>query len=361
MLARGVLIVAAIVAVLAAEIVLTASPTDRRPAGAGDAVRTPGATAGTRGRAASRAARSQRRCFLRPSACGYPDPTTTGVPRGLALTPVAQAALPSGTSWNARTHELTVTGPGTVVAGLEVHGTVVIRAPHVTVADSRIVAPPAGFGVAIPIDSPADGTRLVRLSIGAEPGQVSTAAVNNRGVSRLTITESDFRGCTECFQNQARRGGTTVIRDSYMRSSDATPTCDADCPHYEVVYSSGNPGPMVLEHNTMLNPVDQTAVVFVDRRRHDDLRITENLIAGGGYTIYAGVDSRRQSVTGNRFSTAFRRVGQDTYTRGPWPIPKVCVPGRAAGCFGTLTFAPRPSQLTWAGNYWDDTLRPVGR
>jgi hypothetical protein len=53
-------------------------------------------------------------------------------------------------------------------------------------------------------------------------------------------------------------------------------------------------------------------------------------------------------------------VGQDTYSGGPWPIPKVCVPQRSSGCFGNLTFAPPASQLTWEGNFWDDTLRPVG-
>ncbi|MCW2958749.1 MAG: hypothetical protein JWP18_1552, partial [Solirubrobacterales bacterium] len=76
-----------------------------------------------------------------------------------------------------------------------------------------------------------------------------------------------------------------------------------------------------------------------------------------GYSIYGGVQSRRQVIVRNRFSKAFQSKGLHTNGRGRWPIPKICRPGRSAGCFGTVTAAP--SQLTWSGNYWDDTLKPV--
>jgi hypothetical protein len=303
----------------------------------------------------------RRNCFDHPSACGYPDEGSSGVPRGTTLTPVGRASLPSGASWNAATHELSINAPGTAISGLDVDGYVVVRASGVTIRKTRItLAGSAGFALAIASESGAHGTKLVNVDVGGVAGGVGiTAAVNNRGSNDLTIVGSQLHDCAECFQNEARSGGTTTIRDSYMRSSDPAPQCAADCPHYEVAYTSGNPGPMLLEHNTMLNPVDQTAVVFVNEDRHDDLTIKDNLLAGGGYTIYGGANSRRQVITGNRFAAAFQRAGLDTHSGGRWPIPGVCTPRRSSGCFGNLASVPSRTQLTWSGNYWDDTLRPA--
>ena len=62
--------------------------------------------------------------FQRPGACGYPDPSNTGVPPGETL--------------NSYEGDLRVTTPGTVISDVSVKGTVEIMASNVTIRDSEV-------------------------------------------------------------------------------------------------------------------------------------------------------------------------------------------------------------------------------
>src|SRR5580692_4123219 len=73
-------------------------------------------------------------CAAKPSACGYPDATNSGVPSGTTLKTVpSQISSGPGWSWNATTSVLAVTGSGTVLTGLYIPGTLEIDASNVTV------------------------------------------------------------------------------------------------------------------------------------------------------------------------------------------------------------------------------------
>ena len=65
-------------------------------------------------------------CMPKPSACGYPDATNTGVPPGTSLDRV------DGT--------VTIDKPGTVYSGHEVHGEILVAADDVTIENTRIVS-----------------------------------------------------------------------------------------------------------------------------------------------------------------------------------------------------------------------------
>ena len=112
--------------------------------------------------------------------------------------------------------------------------------------------------------------------------------------------------------------------------------------HYEAVYV-GN-GSVTLNHNTFLNPHNQTAAIFLcnDFGPLGTVQVTNNLLAGGDYTLYGdatnigngGVSS--ETVTGNRFSRLY-------FARG--------------GIYGPVT--AMPSSSTWSANVWDDTGQSV--
>src|ERR1700754_4603683 len=70
-------------------------------------------------------------CFAKPSSCGYPDATNTGVPAGTSLTPSSSR---------------TITTNGTVINGLEITGTVTVAADNVTIKNSKITATRGGSG-----------------------------------------------------------------------------------------------------------------------------------------------------------------------------------------------------------------------
>src|SRR4051794_28801700 len=66
---------------------------------------------------------------------GFPDAQSTGVRDGVTLTQVG---------------DMTVTTPGAVISGLEIHGTLRIEADNVTVQDCRIVNDGGWNGILIP-------------------------------------------------------------------------------------------------------------------------------------------------------------------------------------------------------------------
>ncbi|MGB0097709.1 MAG: hypothetical protein WBP81_34880 [Solirubrobacteraceae bacterium] len=81
--------------------------------------------------------------------------------------------------------------------------------------------------------------------------------------------------------------------------------------HIENSYSDG--AVLTVNHDTLVNPVNQTAVIFANTNGgsggacSNHLTITNNLIGGGGYTFYpcgnaSSAGSAKNTITGNRFA-----------------------------------------------------------
>ena len=76
---------------------------------------------------------------------------------------------------------------------------------------------------------------------------------------------------------------------------------------------NGGSTQLTIRHNTVFNQHSQTDAVslFQDFGPQSNRLITNNLLAGGGYTLYAGANPGKEStatnivVTNNRFSTKF--------------------------------------------------------
>jgi hypothetical protein len=119
------------------------------------------------------------------------------------------------------------------------------------------------------------------------------------------------------------------LYDSVVRGLRAGP--DA---HNDAVTADGASGWRIVG-NTIINRFAQTAAVWVGDSRYgpSDGVLQDNLLAGGGYTVYAGTGSDPGiSVLGNRFSTRFHRGS-----------------GRYGPVTGWLVANNR-----WAGNTWAD-------
>lgn len=288
------------------------------PAGCGGGGGGGGAPAA--GRTAAAPAAPPRDCIVRPARCGYPDAATTGVPAGTPL-------VPSG--------PITVTTPGTTIARRDVRGAIVVQADGVTIRDTRVtVADPQG--AAIFVAPKVRGTRILDSTLrgrDARAGAVQYGILNAGWPPNATTVAERVRmdRCTTCY------AGPGTLRDSYVDVDATVPGA-----HYEPVYYGGGAGPLTVVHDTLLNRRPQTAIVFAGSdygpQRH--LTIAGNLMAGGGWMIYAGgSDPRTRDVriTGNRLSTRF-------FPRG--------------GHFGTSAeVAWRHTR--WSGNVWDGTLRPA--
>jgi hypothetical protein len=290
-------------------------------------------------------------CFSSPHSCGYPDPSNTGVPSG----------IPLGASG-----PLTITQPGTVVSGLEVTGTIDVLASNVTIENTRVIqnascGPINACGnSAIEIASGLSGVVIKNVETASVPGDTCEHDIRNTG-SSLTIERAYLHAC----DSNVYAAGPTVLKDSFGIAEIAISS-----DHIENIYF--NETSFSAIHDTLLNPVDQTAVIFGNSGGGDDvtncsnqLTVLESLLAGGGYTLYpcahaaqAGTSSLK--VEGNHFA---RCVSAEGYEPDGGTHP--CVGGAdssgyypKSGSYGIAFNYFTPVSI-WRGNVWDNNLGRV--
>lgn len=265
--------------------------------------------------------------MAKPSACGYPDATNTGVPAGTSLT--------------ARTGDLHITKAGTTIKGIALDGTIYVEAASTRIEDTEVTVNGTQAGCASPcggkgiwIKPGVMGTVVEDVTChgGARTGEnVTEFCIQSNDASTL-VERVHLYDCTTCM------AGPGTWSDSFVDQTGATIPEE----HYEDIYYGGGSGQLTVHHDTMLNPQDQTAVVFasVDFGDQTQLTITDNLMAGGGYMIYGGASGGGGkvlgpvTVTGNRFSRIYYRNG---------------------GSYGVDAYFNK-SVTTWSGNCWDETL-----
>jgi hypothetical protein len=290
-------------------------------------------------------------CYSSPSSCGYPAPATTGVPAGVTL-------KPSGS--------ITVTKAGTVISGLEVTGTINVVADNVTIEDTKVIqngncgSTTACGNYAIRTDESATNTTIRDVETATLPGQTCQQDIRDTG-GTMTIEGAYMHACDGNVYTQ----GPTVLKDSYGIAKFAIST-----DHIENVYM--NETSLTAVHDTLFNPIDQTAVIFGNSGDGTDvtncsnhITIQESLLAGGGYSLYPCAHSTQPGsstlvVEGNHFARCVTKEGYEP-NGGTHP----CVGGADSngfypnsGSFGIAAYY-YPGVGTWRGNVWDNNLTKV--
>ena len=274
-------------------------------------------------------------CARSPHRCGFPDATNTGVPAGVTLRKVpGQVSRGPGWYYDHRGF-VAVVGTGAVLSGLSIPCGVSVTASHVTIRDVKIVTGgQSAMGVAL---------RHVRdVTI-----EHSTIAGTNNGSRRLMVGVKDVYGDAS---------GTRVIDDDIFQASTGVQIYQGliqgtyihhlgmiSGDHVNGVTTNGDTQPLIIRDDTIFDSFAQTDAIglFQDFGVVANVTIDDNLLAGGGYSIYGGEGKGLPShivVTGNRISTKFFRHG------GYWgpaaistPAPRA-MPGRATS--GTARAAP---------------------
>lgn len=280
-----------------------------------------------------------RNCATNPSSCGYPDASNTGVPAGTLLTRVpGQATSGPGWHWDTRGW-LVVDGANTVLSGIECACTVDVSADGVTVKNSKISVTGETFGIAI---RHANNVTLVNNDIPGSQTPASRLLVNVKDIygdaQNLQVLRNDISGSSTGVQMDQG-----LIQDNYihaltMKSGD----------HINGTTSNGGSKQLTIQHNTVFNSYGQTDAIslFEDFGVQANRLINNNLVAGGGYTIYGGQNAGGPNtsnikITNNRFSKAY--------------FPN-------SGSYGPIAAFDLSDQgNVWSGNVWDDsgaTLNP---
>jgi hypothetical protein len=278
---------------------------------------------------AARARHVRLNCFKHLAKCGYPHPSSTGVPAGTKLKD---------------TGSITVRKAGTVIKNKRVHGYILVQARNVTIKNTLVTQTTANGGQqnfgdgepwAIHIEAGATGAVVEHSTMrgaSASANAVLYGILNSAGTSTLAIRDK-FYNCAQCY------AGPGTLKNSYALDNGAYPIA-----HLETVYYGGGQGFLRILHDTLLAPFDKdadgnshpsTAVVYT---YHDfgvvkNLTINNSMLVGGGSTVYGGGGTAvGVRVTNNRFSRHYFPQG---------------------GFYGVSLYLP--TGITWTGNIWDNS------
>jgi hypothetical protein len=290
--------------------------------------------AGVAAPATAGAATKPLNCTATPSACGFPDATTAGVPRTVTLKAVpGQVSSGPGWSYNSSSQQVNVTGAGAVLSGLSIPFTINITAANVTLTNDLVVTD-GFYGVTLRHAPGATITASTIRGTDSGAGEVGSAIADIYSDSTALVIKND----NISWFKTAVQVTTGTITGNYIHDPGFV-TGD----HTNGILDVGTTQPLAITGNTILNPLNQTDAISLnatlDSQTIANKTITGNLLGGGSYPIYAG--SARNAtissitITGNTFSQA-------TYTK--------------SGLYGPAAYysATAPGD-TWANNTWDTT------
>jgi hypothetical protein len=257
--------------------------------------------------------------------------------------PVAEGDWPGpgNTGLRAGTR-LTVRGPivvranGAVLSNLDVRGDIVVQADNVTIRNTRVVNTDRSDWGILQREGISGLTVLDSEVRGNGHDELGAGILNEGGM--LTVRRVEISAISDGIDSNQG-----LIEDSYIHDPKEFPGN-----HIDLVSALDGPRPgmsFVIRHNTLLNSVGQTSAValFQDFGLVHDIRVEQNLLAGGGYTVYGG---------GGRFGTPYNvRITGNVFSRRLFP---------KGGYYGTNTaFVSHGHGNVWRDNVWEDTHAAV--
>jgi hypothetical protein len=219
---------------------------------------------------------------------------------------------------------------GTIIDGLEVRGAITVEADNVTIRNTRVRGTSEWWGVLQ--RSGHSGLTVEDSEIFGNGKERTQFGILNQGnmltVRRVEIHTISNGICTD-------QG---LIEDSYLHD----PKYYAE-DHTDMIMSTGtrsNGTQLIIRGNTVINTLDQTGAIalFQDFGVARDITVEGNLLAGGGWTLYAGA--------GNKGTSSNIKVIDNVFSRMVWP---------KGGSAGPVSYwdTNGPGNV-WKGNVWED-------
>ena len=212
-------------------------------------------------------------CMPKPSACGWPDETNTGTKGTLTVV----------------NGSVTLSTPGQVYENRDVRGCITVTAKNVTIRNVKITCG-ASYVISVRAGDPnvdggwqaADAALVVEDVDINMSGQLEGKAI---AFSGYTLRRAHIHGGSDC----GHFGVNVVIEDTFCNIPAGGPN---DGPHYDGYQSDGGRN-IVIRHNTIRVPYSQTAAILMSTNTSPirDVSIVNNLVAGGGYSIYCGTSA----------------------------------------------------------------------
>jgi hypothetical protein len=270
-------------------------------------------------------------CGADPHACGFPDATNTGPPVGMTLKTVP-GQVSSGPGWYYDPSGwVEVDGNGAVLSGLYIPCNVNVTASNVIIEDDAIVVSGQQAGVSLRHTSTVTIEDSDIYSPYAGADRLMTGIKDVYGDSTgLQILGDNIWHTATGVQVESGLIQNSYIHDPGYRSGDHT---------NGITSNGGRTALLTVRHNTIFIDRSQTDAIglFEDFGVQANRVITNNLLAGGGYTIYAGQNPGQQTAYNIQITN--NQISQIYYPDG--------------GYYGHVDlFNPDGSGNLWAGNSW---------
>ena len=206
--------------------------------------------------------------FQEAIAAGWPGPSNSGYPPGTQLV---------------NTSGRTIRTDNTVIDGEKITGGLVIAAKNVTVRNSWIISS-FGTGQAV------NGTGVVKVESGAsatierctlDGSNRTHAGIFYQGASLVARGNNIFGVNDGIFSWD---GDNFTLEDNYLHDF-TTETSNGHIDGFQTEGASHG----VIRHNTFDVSQSQNAALSIwnSRRNSDDISVDNNLMTGGGFTVYA--------------------------------------------------------------------------
>ncbi|MGW6500994.1 hypothetical protein [Nonomuraea angiospora] len=252
---------------------------------------------------------------LNPAERSWPGPDNTGVPGNVPL-------RESGS--------IRVTKNGTVIDGVEVTGYITVEADDVTIRNTRVRGTKGWWGILQ--REGRTGLKVEDSEIFGNGKERTQFGILNQG-KMITVRRVDIHTISNGILTQQGLVEDSYVHDPKYYSGD----------HTDMIMSTGPPAPgteLIIRRNTVINTLDQTGAIalFQDFGVVKNVTVEGNLLAGGGWSLYAGAGAKGTSsnikVIGNVFS---RRV---------WP---------KGGSAGPVSYWDKDGPgNTWHSNTWEN-------
>lgn len=219
-----------------------------------------------------------------------------------------------------------VSKDNTVIDGLDVAGEIKVLngVQGVIIRNTQVKVTGGIYAVDCKYAGSAGPVEFQNVTIISDPSANTSAVVNLSAGS--SIVNSHLSGSK---QNVVGSLSNVLLQGNLM---DGIVNVSGSA-HCENIYTAGADGLRIIG-NTLLNPLPQTANIFLDGKYgpYSNIVVEDNVLAGGGYCIYGGSPATTSmTVRGNVFDRRY--------------FPN-------AGKYGPKVYLP--AGVVWSGNTWDD-------
>ncbi|RSM73229.1 hypothetical protein DMB66_04200 [Actinoplanes sp. ATCC 53533] len=209
--------------------------------------------------------------------------------------------------------DLTITKAGTVVEDQLVTGSIYVKAPDVTIRNTRVYGTIDNF-----IGNRVYGHLLIEdTEVVNPPGQ----EFSKNGQYAFGVADYTCRRCKVINRMEGWRvgaadyagAGPVLIEDSFAQLAVPPGMCESADPHGDGIQGYGGPT-VTIRHNTIDQRLDDcpTAPIFIPDQGNDGATVQDNLLAGGGYTLRL-TGGKFPAVTGNK-------IVQGSFGYGPLEV-----------------------------------------